>query len=194
MQAACAGKVGKIPTGVAGVSGGIRRFGNRLRRFRLGLRRVAVLRRCFAERGHDTVLDLLNGVLRFGFLLRQLHRGLRQLIQKLDLLIAHSPDGSRELLQLLLAFPQTFLRGGSLVFQAVDPQLGVDLRLRHHLIPLLFGFLHNGIRHPLSGEQGGPHGILGGAVFLHLLHQNLQLGLQSRVLFIKGGIIVRQLV
>ena len=57
---ACAGKVGKIPKGVAGVSGGIRRFGNRLRRFRLGLRRVAVLRRCFAERGHDTVLDLLK--------------------------------------------------------------------------------------------------------------------------------------
>ena len=79
---ACAGKVGKIPKGVAGVSGGIRRFGNRLRRFRLGLRRVAVLlRRCFAERGHDAVLDLLNGVLRFGFLLRQLHRGLGQLIQ-----------------------------------------------------------------------------------------------------------------
>ena len=46
----------------------------------------------------------------------------------------------------------------------------------------------------LGGQKGGPHGVLRSPVVLHLLHQDLHLGLQGGVFLVEGRIVVRDLI
>ena len=70
--------------------------------------------------------------------------------------------------------------------------LGVGLGVLHQLVALALSLSHQVVRHLLSGHQGLAHGVLGGAVLLHLLHQHLHLGLQGGVFLVEGGVIRRQ--
>ena len=70
--------------------------------------------------------------------------------------------------------------------------LGLRLGVLEDLGALLLRLLHQVVRHPLGGHQGLAHGLLGGAVLLHLVHQHLHLGLQGGVLLVQGGVVHRQ--
>ena len=53
---------------------------------------------------------------------------------------------------------------------------------------------HQLVGHLLGGKQGLAHGLLGGAVLLHLVHQYLHLGLEGGVFLIERGVVRRQYV
>ena len=67
---------------------------------------------------------------------------------------------------------------------------GLGLRLGQQLGLLALRVLNHLVGHPLGGEQSLTHGVLGGAVFLHLFHQHLHLALQDRVFLVKGGVVL----
>ena len=65
-------------------------------------------------------------------------------------------------------------------------------RLFEKVLLLGLGLLHQLGGHLLGRQQRGTHGVLGGAILLHLLRQDLQLGLQRHILFIQRRIILGQ--
>ncbi|CAN3965751.1 signal peptidase I, partial [Dysosmobacter welbionis] len=117
-----------------------------------------------------------------------------QLLQEFQLLLTDLPAGGNELGQIPLALVQPLLGGLHLLAQLADLLPGAGLRLGQDLVPLGLCLVDDGVRHLLGGQQGGAHGVLGGTVVLHLFHQDLQLGLQRRVLLVERGVIIGELV
>ena len=54
---------------------------------------------------------------------------------------------------------------------------------------LLLGLLDQIVRHALGGHEGLSHGLLGGFILLHLVHQHLHLALEHGVFVVKGTVI-----
>ena len=180
----------------------------RLERFRLGLfclhrvffRRSGLrrrfLRRCLrgAESREDPLLDGVH--VRFGLLLGRLVAD--------DLLrrqVGRALDERKLRLRKLARFLQKVCRGSlgrvqlallqfDLSLQRADLGAGLVLGAGKHGFLFLFRLFDHGVRHALGGQESGAHGILRRAVFLHLVDQHLELGLQGGVFFIKRGIVV----
>ena len=145
--------------------------------------------------GQDVLLDAADHCIGLGSVRRRLCRDklqLRQRLQKGGLRLTQLVAAADEVRQLLLRHGQLLL--GDALFIGQPRHLLRRLRsgLRQHRVLLGLRLLHQLGGHLLGGQQRLTHGILGGAVFLHLLRQHLQLGLQRDVFLKQCGIILRQ--
>ena len=95
---------------------------------------------------------------------------------------------------LLLGAGETILLRLHILADGLHLLLGLSLGLLQHLVPLVLGFLHQLVRHPLGGHQRLSHGFFRGTVLLHLFHQHLHFALQHRVFAVKGAVILGQYV
>ena len=148
---------------------------------------------------------------------------LRELVQDLKLLLTAAPGQVHKLpyrhpgplqavllagdggVHLLLFLQKTLLLGLHQLIQLGDAGLGVLLRVAHHGGALGLGLLHNGVPlalgggddlrgHLLGGEEQGAEGLLRLPGLVHLLRQQLDLGLQRHVFLVEAGVVLGQLV
>ena len=80
---------------------------------------------------------------------------------------------------------QTELLVAGLLADIGHPLLGLPFGVGEDLGLFGLRLLHQLVGHPLGGHQRLAHGVLGGAVLLYLLHQDLHLALQNGVLIVQ---------
>ena len=88
-----------------------------------------------------------------------------------------------------LGLLKAVLLGLGLPLQLLLAALGLPLHVLEDFGLLLLGLLHQILGHPLGGHQGLAHGLLGGAILLHLVHQHLHLAFQHRVFTVQRGVV-----
>ena len=89
---------------------------------------------------------------------------------------------------------EAHLLAADVLLQLRNTGLGLRLRVLQQLGLLGLRLGHQLVGHLLGGKQGPAHGLLGGAVLLHLVHQYLHLGLEGGVFLIERGVVRRQYV
>ena len=89
---------------------------------------------------------------------------------------------------------EAHLLAADVLLQLRNTGLGLRLRVLQQLGLLGLRLGHQLVGHLLGGKQGLAHGLLGGAVLLHLVHQYLHLGLEGGVFLIERGVVRRQYV